>query len=90
MIAEVNRHADCVACRLAPAQEMGAVLHPGALLAEVAGVEMTPAPRRPAAVETALTALLQWQPYGVRTDASSARIKCAHACVSHVAASMVE
>jgi len=63
VMAEVDRHADGVACRLEPAQEPG--------------VEMTPVPRRPAAATTVVTELLRWQPYGVRTDAGGARVRCA-------------
>jgi len=77
VMAEVDRHADGVACRLEPAQEPGAGPRSGALLAVVAGVEMTPVPRRPAAATTVVTELLRWQPYGVRTDAGGARVRCA-------------
>ena len=75
--ATVDRHVDSATCRLRSAAGSGAGLGSGSgtLLAEVAGVEMTLAPRRPAAAKTTVTELLRWQPYGVRVDADAERLR---------------
>ena len=70
MLVEVDRHTDTVTCRPLHARK------PMPLLAEVAGVVMTPAPRRPTAAKTTVVELLRWQPYGVRVDESAKRLRC--------------
>ncbi|KAK9826437.1 hypothetical protein WJX81_005723 [Elliptochloris bilobata] len=77
VVVEVDRHADSVACRMLPAAEQRHSHGRGSsgLLAEVAGVEMTVAPRRPPAAKTTAAALLQWQPYGVRVDPNPERLR---------------
>lgn len=77
MLVDVDRHTDTVTCRPLHARppHEGA-RNPKPLLAEVAGVVMTPAPRRPAAAETTVVELLRWQPYGVRVDESAERLRC--------------
>ena len=75
--AAVDRHVDSATCRLRPTAGSGAGLGSGSgtVLAEVAGVEMTLAPRRPAAAKTTITELLRWQPYGIRVDADAERLR---------------
>ena len=75
--AAVDRHVDSASCRLRSSAGSGAGFGSGSgtLLAEVAGVEMTLAPRRPAAAKTTVTELLRWQPYGVRVDADAERLR---------------
>ena len=79
MLVEVDRHTDTVTCRSLHARPPHAnpgAQNPIALLAEIAGVVMTPAPRRPAAAKTTVVELLRWQPYGVRVDESAKRLRC--------------
>ena len=81
VLVEVDRNTDTVTCRPLHARSLHAGPgdsnpNPEPLLAEVAGVVMTPAPRRPAAAKTTVVELLRWQPYGVRVDESAKRLRC--------------
>ena len=75
VLVEVDRHTDVVTCRLLHASPPNVAPGARGLLAEVAGVVMTHAPRRPAAARTTLVELLRWQPYGVRLDGDAQRLR---------------